>query len=72
MCGLFQQTTKEIMVPPNYIQMLKLDKIALKSKTRVAYLNAAEQRLQYARNIGVETSFSFFVDRAWADFGDGE
>jgi hypothetical protein len=60
------------MVSPNYIKMLKLDEIALKSKTRIDYLNAAKLRLQYARNLGVETSFSFFVDRAWADFGDGE
>jgi hypothetical protein len=52
--------------------MLKLDEIAMKSKTRKDYLNAAKQRLQYARNLGVETSFSFFVDRAWSDFGDGE
>jgi hypothetical protein len=59
------------MISPNYIKLLKLDKIALKSKTRVDFLHAAQQRLQYARNLGVETSFSFFVDRAWADFGDG-
>jgi hypothetical protein len=52
--------------------MLKLDKLAQKSKTRIDYLNAAELRLQHARNLGVEKSFSFFVDRAWADFGGGE
>jgi len=29
-------------------------------------------RLQYAKNLGVEGSFPFFVERAWWFFGDGK
>jgi hypothetical protein len=60
------------MISPDYIRILKLDKIALKSKTRMIYLDAAQGRLQYARNLGVEWSFPYFVDQAWLMFGDGE
>jgi hypothetical protein len=60
------------MTSPDYVRMLKLDKIALKSKTRRIYLDAAKTRLQYARNMGVESSFTYFVDQAWLMFGDGE
>jgi hypothetical protein len=60
------------MISPDYIRILKLDKIALKSKTRMIYLDAAQTRLQFARNLGVEWSFPYFVDQAWLMFGDGE
>jgi len=56
---------------PDYVKILKLDKIAMNSKTRPDYISAAKPRLQYARNLGVEESFPFFVDRAWGIFGDG-
>jgi hypothetical protein len=59
------------MSTPDYVKILKLDKIAMKSKTRLEFLNAVKPRLQYAKNIGVEGSFPFFVERAWGIFGDG-
>ena len=59
------------MTTPNYIRILKLDKIAMKSKTLPEYLQAVKARLQYARNLGVEATFSYFVDQAWLVFGDG-
>jgi hypothetical protein len=59
------------MKTPDYIKILKLDKIAMESKTRPDFVLAAKPRLQYARNLGVEGSFPFFVDRAWGMFGDG-
>jgi len=59
------------MSAPDYVKILKLDKIAMKSKTRLEFLNAVKPRLQYAKNIGVEWSFPFFVERAWGIFGDG-
>ena len=59
------------MSTPDYVKILKLDKIAMKSKTRLEFLNAVKPRLQYAKNIGVEGSFPFFVVRAWGIFGDG-
>ncbi len=59
------------MSTPDYVKILKLDKIAMKSKTRVEFLNAVKPRLQFAKNIGVEGSFPFFVERAWGIFGDG-
>lgn len=59
------------MSTPDYVKILKLDKIAMKSKTHLEFLNAVKPRLQYAKNIGVERSFPFFVERAWGIFGDG-
>jgi len=59
------------MTSPDYIQILKLDKIAMKSKTHLDFLEAVKARLQYAKNLGVEGSFPFFVERAWWFFGDG-
>jgi len=59
------------MGTPDYVKILKLDKIAMKSKNRLDFLNAVKPRLQYAKNIGVEGSFPFFVERAWGIFGDG-
>lgn len=60
------------MAPPEYIRILKLDKLALKSKTKQDFLEAVKARLQYAKNLGVERSFSYFVDEAWHIFGDGK
>jgi hypothetical protein len=59
------------MTSPDYIKILKLDKLAMKSKTQPEFLLAAEKRLQYAKTLGVEASFAFFVERAWSIFGDG-
>jgi hypothetical protein len=63
--------SEEAMTSPDYIKILKLDKIAMKSKTHMAYLDAAKARLQFARNLGVEGSFPYFVEQAWLMFGDG-
>jgi len=60
------------MATPDYIRILKLDKIALKSKTQADFLEAAKARLQYAKNLGVGESFRFLVERAWRIFGDGK
>jgi hypothetical protein len=60
------------MAAPEYIKILKLDKIAMKSKTRRDFLEAVKSRAQYAKNLGVEGSFPFFVDQAWQIFGNGE
>jgi hypothetical protein len=60
------------MITPDYIHILKLDKIAMKSKTRPEFLLAVEGRLQFARNLGVEGSFPYFVRQAWLEFGDGK
>lgn len=60
------------MTSPDYVRILKLDKIALKSKTRTIYLDAAKERLPFARNLGVEGSFPYFVEQAWLMFGDGK
>ena len=60
------------MTSPNYIQILKLDKIALKSKTLPEYLQAVKARLQFAKNLGVEGAFAYFVEQAWLVFGDGK
>ena len=63
---------EEAKAPPEYIHILKLDKIALKSKTKLEFLEAAKARLQYAKNLGVEESFDFFVEQAWLIFGTGK
>ena len=60
------------MAPLDYMRILKLDKIALKSKTQRDYHEAVKARLQFAKNLGVEGSFAFFVDQAWLLFGDGK
>ena len=60
------------MAPPDYMRILKLDKIALKSKTQRDFLEAVKARLQFAKNLGVEGSFPFFVEQAWLLFGDGK
>lgn len=60
-----------MMAPPEYIKILKLDKIALKSKTKRDFLEAVKPRLQYAKNLGVGESFEFFVEQAWLIFGTG-
>jgi hypothetical protein len=60
------------MAPPDYMKILKLDKIALESKTRLDFLEAVKARLQFAKNLGVEGSFPFFVEQAWLLFGDGK
>lgn len=60
------------MISPNYVSILKLDKIAMKSKTYLDFLKAVEERRQYARNLGIEGSFVYFVEQAWLQFGDGK
>ena len=60
------------MTSPDYIQILKLDKLAMKSKTLPEFLRAAKARLPFAKNLGVEKSFAYFVDHAWLIFGDGK
>ena len=62
----------EAMAPPDYMRILKLDKMALKSKTRLDFLEAVKARLQFAKNLGVEGSFPFFVEQAWLLYGDGK
>jgi len=59
------------MITPDYIRILKLDKIALKSKTLPEFLQAVKARLQFAKNLGVEGDFPYFVQQAWLSFGDG-
>ena len=59
------------MATPDYVKILKLDKIALKSKTRADFLEAVKPRLPFAKNLGVEGSFSYFVEQAWRIYGDG-
>ncbi|HTY02014.1 MAG TPA: hypothetical protein VMG09_18460 [Bacteroidota bacterium] len=60
------------MTTPDYIKILKLDKLAMKAKTHSEYLVAVKERLQYAKNVGVEKNFTFFVERAWLLFGTKE
>lgn len=59
------------MTTPNYIQILRLDKIAMKSKTLSEYLQGTKWRLQFAENLGVEGIFYYFVDQAWLVCGNG-
>ena len=59
------------MTTPDYIHILKLDKIAMRSKTKLDFLEAVKARLQFAKNLGVEGSFPYFVEQAWLIFGDG-
>jgi len=60
------------MIHPDYIKILKLDKLALKSKTREDFLRLAKARLPFAKNLGVAENFPFFVERAWEMCGDGK
>lgn len=60
------------MAAPEYIKILKLDKLALKSETKLEFFEAARPRLQFARNLGVEESFTFFLEQAWLIFGTGK
>ncbi len=60
------------MTTPDYVKILKLDKLAMRSKTHTEFLKAVLGREQYARNLGVEGDFSFFVERAWMLFGTGK
>ena len=66
------QGNDRVMAPPEYIKLLKLDKLALKSKTKLEFLESAQSRLQYAKNLGVEESFEFFVEQAWLIFRTGK
>lgn len=59
------------MMTPDYVKILKLDKLAMKSKTHSEFLKVVQKRLQYARDLGVEGSFPFFVEQAWVSFGNG-
>lgn len=60
------------MIHPDYVKILKLDKLALKSKNREDFLRLAKARLPYARNLGVADNFAYFVERAWELCGDGK
>ncbi len=66
-----RQEAKALMVSPDYVKILKLDKLALKSKTREEFLKLAKARLPFAKNLGVADSFTYFVDRAWEICGSG-
>jgi hypothetical protein len=61
----------DTMTSPDYIRILKLDKIAMKSKNREVFLKTVKARWQFAKNLGVEESFPYFVEQAWLIFGDG-
>jgi hypothetical protein len=63
---------EEAMASPDYIRILKLDKIAMRSKTQADFLKAVKARLQFAKKLGVEGSFLYFVEQAWLLFGDGK
>jgi len=60
------------MKTPDYVLILKLDKIAMKSKTQLDFLEAVKARQPFAKNLGVEGSFPFFVEQAWLIYGDGK
>jgi hypothetical protein len=60
------------MTTPDYIKILTLDKIALKSKTQEDFLEKVKPRLQFAKNLGVEENFEYFVQQAWRIYGDGK
>jgi hypothetical protein len=60
------------MTTPDYVKILKLDKLALKSKTYSDFLKAVRGQVHYAKQLGVEENFAFFVGRAWEMFGSGE
>lgn len=60
------------MTTPDYIKILTLDKIALKSKTQEDFLEKVKPRLPFAKNLGVAENFEYFVDQAWRIYGDGK
>ena len=60
------------MDTPDYVKILKLDKLAIKAKSRPDFLRDVRSRLPYAKNLGVERNFSFFVEQAWVIFGNGK
>ena len=60
------------MTTPDYVKILKLDKLALKAKTHSDFVHAANKRLLFAKHLGVDVSFIFFLDLAWMRFGSGE
>lgn len=68
--GISHNTRDELMTPPDYVRILKLDKIALKAQSRAKYLEAVKARQPYAKNLGVEKNFAYFVDQAWLMFGN--
>jgi hypothetical protein len=45
------------MTSPDYIRILKLGEVAMKSKTLPEFLQAVKARLQFAKNLGVEGTF---------------
>lgn len=70
--SLISLIREETMTTPDYVKILKLDKLAMKSKTHTDFLRVVKERLQCARNLGVEKNFPFLVDQAWLLFGTGE
>jgi hypothetical protein len=60
------------MAVPDYVKILKLDKLAMKSKSRGEYLTSAQKKLPAAKTLGVAESFEYFVDEAWKSFGTGQ
>jgi hypothetical protein len=60
------------MTTPDYVKVLKLDKLAMKSKTRAEFLLNAKGSRHCARFLGVEGSFSFFMEQAWEIYGAGD
>jgi hypothetical protein len=43
----------------------------MKSKSYAAYLHAAQAKVQNTKQLGIALSFSYFVEPAWNQFGDG-
>jgi hypothetical protein len=60
------------MNTPDYVKILKLDKLALKSKTKAQFDLGLDGPRQQAKFLGVEASFTLFAERAWTAFGAGE
>jgi hypothetical protein len=60
------------MVTPDYVKILKLDKLALHAKTEAEFLQKAQPSLHQARVLGVESGFSYFLEQAWVRFGNGQ
>jgi hypothetical protein len=63
---------EQVTTPPDYIRILKLDKLAMKSKTLAEFRKAVKSREQYAKNLGVQRSFPYLVEHAWLIFGNGK
>ncbi len=66
-----RQEADDPMISPDYVKILKLDKLALKSKSREEFHRLATARLPFGKNLGVAESFTFFVDRAWEPAATG-